>query len=349
MVEYLSGNRIQGSSTLTTTPPITSWKELDRVTLTSSGDTLDTGIFTAKDNIMILENKIPTGSCRSKYQFNGDDNDNYSQRYTDNGGSDGTFTADPVIYAYHSGGSAKSFSVHSIINNSSREKLLIGNIVENGGDGNNSPNRQELVGKWANTSAQINRVKLFNDGSGSFDTGSELIILGCDNDEANDGSQFWEHLKTVDLTSSGDDMDTGTITAKKYLLLEWYCVTTGGEAYVSYSFNNDSTTSNYASRRSNNFASDDNYPNSHDWGAYLGYGGGTTDKWGFDYIVNNSSTEKLGLGWINITGASNAIGDTNEHVFKWKTTGSQITRINGHNGGSGSLNTGSYLKVWGAN
>ena len=79
MVEYLSGERIQGSSTLASSPPQTSWKELDRVTLTSAGDTLDTGTFTAKDNIMILENKIPTGSCRSKYQFNGDDNDNYSQ------------------------------------------------------------------------------------------------------------------------------------------------------------------------------------------------------------------------------------------------------------------------------
>ena len=30
MVEYLSGGRIQGSSTLTETPPQTSWKELAR-------------------------------------------------------------------------------------------------------------------------------------------------------------------------------------------------------------------------------------------------------------------------------------------------------------------------------
>ncbi len=54
MVNYLGGNIIEGSSTLTTSPPATSWKELDRVTLTSSGSDLYTGVFSAKDNIMIM-------------------------------------------------------------------------------------------------------------------------------------------------------------------------------------------------------------------------------------------------------------------------------------------------------
>ena len=49
MVEYLDGGRIQGSSTLTVPPAKTSWKELDRVTLGSTGDTLDTSTFTAKE------------------------------------------------------------------------------------------------------------------------------------------------------------------------------------------------------------------------------------------------------------------------------------------------------------
>ena len=65
MVNYLSGNIIEGSSTLTSTPPATSWKLLDRATLTSAGDSIDTGTFTAKDNIMILEHKIPTGNALS--------------------------------------------------------------------------------------------------------------------------------------------------------------------------------------------------------------------------------------------------------------------------------------------
>ena len=52
MVEYLSGGRIQGSSTLTTTVPNTGWKVLGRDTGGSS--TMDSGTFTAKDNLMIL-------------------------------------------------------------------------------------------------------------------------------------------------------------------------------------------------------------------------------------------------------------------------------------------------------
>ena len=43
-----------GSAGVTSTAVNTSWKELDRVTLGSAGDTLDTGTFTAKDNIMVL-------------------------------------------------------------------------------------------------------------------------------------------------------------------------------------------------------------------------------------------------------------------------------------------------------
>ena len=50
---FLSGNRIQGRSddfTLASIPQ-TSWKELDRVTLSSgTSSNMDTGAFAAKDN-----------------------------------------------------------------------------------------------------------------------------------------------------------------------------------------------------------------------------------------------------------------------------------------------------------
>ena len=57
MVEYLSGGRIQGSSTLTEAPPQTSWKELARKKAGSGGSSeLTTDAFTVKDNLMILYN-----------------------------------------------------------------------------------------------------------------------------------------------------------------------------------------------------------------------------------------------------------------------------------------------------
>ena len=54
MVEYLSGNRILGSSTKVTTPPQTSWKELGRTTLSSTSSDITVSSFTAKDNLMVL-------------------------------------------------------------------------------------------------------------------------------------------------------------------------------------------------------------------------------------------------------------------------------------------------------
>jgi len=349
VVEYLSGNRIQGSSTLTTAPPQTSWKELDRVTLTSAGDTLDTGTFTAKDNIMILENKIPTGNCRSKYQFNGDDDDNYAQRYSDNGGSESTFTTDPVIYAYQTGGTAKSFSVHSIINNSSQEKLLIGDIVENNSDGaGNEPNRRELVGKWANTSAQINRVKLFNDGSGSFDTGSELVILGCDNDEVDSGTNFWQELGSTELTSAGDDV-TVSFTAKKYLMVEAYMVGGSGNNFRNaWKLNGVSSGSTYAYRKSSNGGSDNTYTSRNL--LEIGDQDQEHDSYQKLFIVNPSGKEKLGIMHaVREENDSASDPSRTECALKWATTSGQITSITAHNDQSGNFGVGSYVKVWGAN
>ena len=56
-----------GTGSVTGSVANTSWKELDRVTLGSAGDSIDTSTFSTKDNIMILEHKIPTGNARSKY------------------------------------------------------------------------------------------------------------------------------------------------------------------------------------------------------------------------------------------------------------------------------------------
>ena len=91
MVEYLSGNRIQGSSTLTTSPPSTSWKEIGRTTLSSSGSNIDVSSLPAKDNIMILYNsfgadpymRVGTGGTIDTTQ-------KYTTRYSEMGGADGT-------------------------------------------------------------------------------------------------------------------------------------------------------------------------------------------------------------------------------------------------------------------
>ena len=51
MVEYLSGGRIQGSSTSASSPPQTSWKLLDRTPLTSASDTIAVSLAEERDTI----------------------------------------------------------------------------------------------------------------------------------------------------------------------------------------------------------------------------------------------------------------------------------------------------------
>ena len=135
MVEYLSGNRIQGSSTLTSSPPQTSWKEIGRATAGSGGSSsLTTSAFTAKDNIMILYNsfgsdpymRVGTGGTIDTTQ-------KYTQRYSENGGSDGTNLQGSThgLLCYVNGGagatgSAGVFGVAEGINHASHKKRLKG-------------------------------------------------------------------------------------------------------------------------------------------------------------------------------------------------------------------------------
>ena len=83
MVNYLGGNIIEGSSTLTSTPPQTSWKELDRVTLSSAGDTINTGSFTAKDNLMVLMFLRGGSAPYAELTFNDSSGNQYAERYSD--------------------------------------------------------------------------------------------------------------------------------------------------------------------------------------------------------------------------------------------------------------------------
>ena len=89
MVEYLSGNRIQGSSTLTSSPSPTGWKLLKRSTAVGSGgtQTVESGTFTAKDNLMILSHIINgnTGdgdNPQGAIKFNSSTGNEYGQTFS---------------------------------------------------------------------------------------------------------------------------------------------------------------------------------------------------------------------------------------------------------------------------
>ena len=158
------------------------WEELASVDLSGgAADTLDAS-FTAKkyiwyqwfvkatggtviDAIRVGNTTIDTGA-------------NYAQRRSTNGATDGVFTgltnwgAGTGVIATGEVAMGSGF----IINNASNEKLSINHsmLSEAAGAGT-EPSRKEHVGKWANTSNQIDIIQLLNN-AGTGDMGTETIL-----------------------------------------------------------------------------------------------------------------------------------------------------------------------------
>ena len=191
----MAWEKLGSTSVSGTDPANNSWKELGRTTLGSANATIDTGAFTAKDNIMILGHIIPTASNAPNYRVNSDTGSNYAQRYSDNGAADTTDTSNTVWY-YDTGAATANpkFTVSTMSNISAQEKLGIDYTIDSGASGaGNTPTRRDGVSKWANTSSQITSVQAIANTS-TFASGSEVVVLGCDNDEADSGTNKWEEL-----------------------------------------------------------------------------------------------------------------------------------------------------------
>jgi len=355
MVEWLAGNRIRGTSTERTSTsgfnPISAvsggWKELGRTTLGSAGDVIDVTSLPDKRYYMILADFIADGRLDPRLTFNADTGSNYSQRTSYNGGSDSTSTSrSDVSGANRQAGGTNLFGYYYISNLSSKEKLLQhwwANTHPGVGAGT-APERTEWVAKWTNTSNAVDQVTSTNADTGDFDTGSEVVVLGWDTD--NDNTNFWEELASVELTGTADTISSGTITAKKYLWVQFY-QKSSGDSNINMIFNND-TGSNYARRGSNDGGTDFTSTSS----SALSFQTSDTDSAHFlnMFIVNNSANEKLGISHgvtQNTAGAGNA-PQRKEQVHKWANTSSQITEIDINNTDSGSYASGTIMKVWGS-
>ena len=350
-IKYLSGKRLQGTEAERTAlnlspPPATSWKELGRATLSSgTSDSITTPTFAAKENLMILVHTIPDGQVTANYRFNADSGSNYARRQSSNGASDGTGTSQDLLLAGHGASGETTLVTSHIINKSNKEKLVITQIMAAVAGAGNAPDRRELVGKWANTSAQITSVTLYNNDSGSFNAGTEVVVLGCDNDEADSGTNFWQELDSVELSATANEIDSGTFTAKKYLWVQLHGVADGSISGADLQFNGD-TGSNYARRYSGNGDTDGTGTSEATLG---GIGTGSGDSFVSWFIINKSDNEKLvvGEGLANTTGAGNA-PDRRELTGKWANTSDSITSIKVKENGSGGWTNGTTLKVWGS-
>ena len=330
----------------------TSWKELGRTTLGSTGDTIDVSSFAAKDNLMILGHRIQSGACNMLFRFNADSGSNYASRHSHNGGTDSTSTSQTSSTAIMSGDSSDAFAVQYVTNITNQEKLVLSNSITQSATGaGTAPNRREKVYKWANTSYPITSVNCFNDESGGdYAVGSEVVVLGFDNDEADSGTNFWQELTTTEATGAvSGTWSTDTFATKKYLWIQTYFTGANQDPVLRLGTGGSiDTGSNYSYRFNYNNGSDQT--GTSNTGMAIG---STASGTGFNntFIINKSDKEKLVMNENNradTAGAGTAPDYRFEGVGKWSNTSGQIDKIGWQKGSGNVAGAGSYIKVWGA-
>jgi len=324
------------------------WVELGRTTLGSNGDNIDVSSLPDKRYYMVLANTTSSGLNRHGLRYNSDTGSNYAWRYSANGAADGTVTSNGRIIIQADNTATDEFSVTYIANKSDKEKLSYSQDVKQIATGaTTAPSRMETVGKHAQTSNPISTITLFNSESGDYASGSECVVLGWDPADTHTNN-FWEELASVELGSPGDNLSSGTFSAKKYLWVQVFTKNSGTNNHA-IRFNGDSGT-NYAYRRNLDGGSDSTEINgSNDASISMSSLGGF-NLFSNIFIINSASREKLHIShtvFQNTAGASNA-PRRREAVGKWTNTSNQITSILVYNNETGDYDTGSFIKVWGA-
>ena len=351
-ITYHAGRRIQGTQAdFDGTPAgvdgVGGWKEVARTTLGSDTSTIDVSSLTDKRYYMILSSfRMATGG-NPYVRLNTDTGNFYNQRYGVNGGNS-TFQTGRGRYGWVAGiNTLPYFHVDFAANIATKEKLLIGNTVhQNTAGAGNAPNRGKGVWKHSQTSNPITSVNHWDNSGGNYESGSECVVLGWDPDDTHT-TNFWEELASVDLSGGAStNLSSGTITAKKYLWVQFY----GGFASSSnhiMTFNND-TGSNYATRRSIDGGSDGTFTSESE--ARVG-SASTTANFSNMFIINNSANEKLGMATQvgqETAGAGN-VPRRRDDCFKWANTSAQITEIDLSSSTSNTMTTDTIMKVWGSN
>lgn len=152
-------------------------------TLGSVGDTLTISDLTAKKfNLFLQHSPYDTSYVNPSITYNNNTNSVYAGRYSYNGGTDGTYTSRANQILDGSGTADDKFFIGYTISISGEEKLSIIHYMNGGTAGaGNAPNRTENVWKFVpSPDADITRMDTTNLSAGSYDTDSNLSVLGTD-------------------------------------------------------------------------------------------------------------------------------------------------------------------------
>jgi len=332
---------------VTASGDITMWEELGRTTLGSAGDSIAVTGMDEKPFIMFVAQVTAETSDTFNPCFrfgNGslDSGSNYARRRNVNG-TPATSVSDSEITS--NGSSKPNFIVGYVRNETDYEKTLQASFTARGSAGaSNAPSSMELIGKWTNTSVQFDQFELLNNDIGSFDTGSQLVVLG--HDPASTSGTFWELLDSEELTGTASTI-TSTFTSKKYLFVQSMLIGHGSISGGGITMNGDGASSAYARRYENNGGASATGVSEN----RLEEAGTATSGYIMQthFICNISDQEKLVISrnYFGNTGAS-VVPDRRMLYGKWENTSEQIDTIMLTDNAGGDFDTGSTLKVWGS-
>lgn len=330
------------------------WVELARTTLGSPADIIDVTSFSDKRYYMILSDLQRSGLIGLRNRVGTttiDTGSNYARRVSEDGGADATGVnltfADITLF---DNTTSDIFQVAYGANLSAKEKLVqahtVGGLVVGA---TTAPNRAEGVFKWVNTAAPMQSWRAYHASTGSFDTGSEVVVLGWDPTDVHT-TNFWEELASVDLSGgAADTISSGVFTSKKYLWVQCFLESSGT---VQDGFRVGKTTvdtgTNYSYRNSTNGGADSTTTSANDIGDFSNIG---ANQFMNMFIVNNASNEKLIQYWIIAPGSTGAAATPTrlEVVGKWANTVDQIDVLEWRNvAGGGDYGTNTIIKVWGS-
>ena len=157
------------------------WEEIGRTRLAVAGDTISVQNLPNKRYLKVEISVEDTGgSIICNMRFNNDTGNNYATRRSANGAADATSTGDSSINVGRAVSATPQFVLAYIENRASIEKMVqcFGAARGTAGAGN-APDRNDTLGKWANTSATINRIDVVNStGSGDYAIGSQVTVYG---------------------------------------------------------------------------------------------------------------------------------------------------------------------------
>jgi len=387
-IKHLAGERIIGTAAeraamtvvTTTNPPLTSWKLIARATLNAGVTTIDTGTgngtnsncvvtdntmyATPKENMMILiRSKYNAGStstnglerCSSGTDAIQTGNVYYFSQQVGGSNSLSTATTESDYTTMHrwDTGGGSYFQVRYVDNHATNaEKLSISHMVSPSGQGVTSvPYRVETSAKFVDPNGTSSQITRWLKGRGSaFTSGSEMVVLGCDDDEANSGTPFWTQIAEQTLTEDGS-LDV-SFTAKKYMMFEINTFNNSSDnsnMYIRFNGETSSTGANQYCKRQNAGAAYANEETLASENAIENplYTGSDDHKYIQSIFCNETGQEKLGT--MQSTGNDGTASTAPRKMeIAWKWIGSaQVSRITVV-ATNNDYASGSSIRVWGA-